>query len=85
MKTSKVLLCSSYPGYGVSDGRENRLDVTNPHTEKFFKKLKNRSAVGVWYRLVRAEYDKVPAKVRKAVTPYKGLGFRHVFVWTRCT
>ena len=32
-------------------GQENRLDVTNPHTERFFKNLKNRPAVGVWYRL----------------------------------
>ena len=39
-------LCSRNPVYGVSCGQENRLDVTNPHAERFFKKLKNRPAVG---------------------------------------
>ena len=53
MKTLKVLLCSRNPVYGVSGGQENRLDVTNPHTERFFWNMKNRSAVGVWYRLNR--------------------------------
>ena len=51
MKASKALCCSRNPVYGVSMGQENRLDVTNPHTERCFKKLKNRPAVGVWYRL----------------------------------
>ena len=36
MKASKVLHCSRNPVYGVSGGQENRLDVTNPHTERFF-------------------------------------------------
>ena len=49
MKTLKVLLYSRNPVYGVSGGQENRLDVTNPHTERFFKNLKNLPAVGVWY------------------------------------
>ena len=53
MKTSKALLCSRNPICGVSLGQENRFDVTNPHTERFFSKLKNRPAVGVWYRLAR--------------------------------
>ena len=53
MKASKVLLCSRNPVSGVSGGQENRLDVTNPHTERFFLNLKNRPAVGVWYRLTK--------------------------------
>ena len=51
MKTYEVLLCSRNPVSGVSGGQENRLDVTNPHTERFFLNLKKRPAVGVWYRL----------------------------------
>ena len=39
------------PICGAVVGQEYRLDVTNPHTERFFKNLKNRPAVGVWYRL----------------------------------
>ena len=46
MKTSKILLCSRNPVYGVSGGQENRLDVTNSHTEKFFLNLKNRPLWG---------------------------------------
>ena len=55
MKASKVLLCSRNPIYGVSVGQENRLDVTNPHTERFFLNLKKRPAVGVWYRLISSK------------------------------
>ena len=51
MKASKVLLCSRNPVSGVSGGQENRLDATNPHTERFLKTLKNHPFVGVWYRL----------------------------------
>ena len=52
MKTSKVLLCSCYTVYGVSGGRENRLDVTNPHTERFFKHWK----IAPLWVLVQAKY-----------------------------
>ena len=51
MKASKILLRSYCSICGVVVGQENRLDVTNPRTERFFKNLKNRHAVGVWYRL----------------------------------
>ena len=36
MKASKALLCSRNYVSGVSSGQENRLDVTKPHTERFF-------------------------------------------------
>ena len=52
MKAYKVLRFSRNPICGVSVGQENRLDVTNPHMERFFKNLKNRPDVGVWYRLL---------------------------------
>ena len=46
MKAYKVLRCSRNPICGNSVGQENRLNVTNPHTERFFKNLKNRPDVG---------------------------------------
>ena len=58
MKASKVLRCSRKPIYGFSVGQENRLDVTNPHTERFFLNFKNRPAVGVWYRLAPSHQHK---------------------------
>jgi len=36
MKASEVHLCSRNPASGVSGGQENCLEVTNPHTERFF-------------------------------------------------
>ena len=53
MKASKVLLCSRNRFSGVSRGQENRLDVTNSQTERFFFNLKNHPAVGV---LLQASY-----------------------------
>ena len=35
-----TLIAPRNPIYGVSVGQENRLDVTNPHTERFFKNWK---------------------------------------------
>ena len=58
MKASKALCCSRNPICGVSVGQENRLDVTNPHTERFFLNLKNRPAVGVWYRLKASKHQR---------------------------
>ena len=45
-KTLNVLLCSRNPVYGVSGGQENRLDVTNPHTERFFFKFEKPPRCG---------------------------------------
>ena len=66
-KQWKLLHCSRKPVYGVSGGQENRLDVTNPHTERFFKNLKNRPAVGVWYRLVFLLNDWKTSNFRSSV------------------
>ena len=46
MKASKALCCSRNPVYGVSVGQENRLDVTNPHTERFFLKFEKSPRCG---------------------------------------